>query len=108
MKITEKAIAKLREVLPPGYHVRVSILGGGCSGYTYHLAEEPPAEKKSDDKELIFNDTYVPVVVVIDPRSSLFLDKVVLDYSDGLNGHGFEFSNPEAKRVCGCGTSFSV
>ncbi|MBN8554686.1 MAG: iron-sulfur cluster assembly accessory protein [Deltaproteobacteria bacterium] len=85
-----------------GSSLRVSVVGGGCSGLSYKMAfEEKPAEA---DKVLNFNG----LQVFVDPRSALFLSGITIDYVDGLNGSGFTYENPNAKRSCGCGTSFSA
>ena len=85
-----------------GFALRVSVVGGGCSGLSYKMAfEEKPADA---DKVLDFNG----LKVFVDPRSSLFLSGITIDYEDGLNGSGFTYQNPNAKRSCGCGTSFSA
>lgn len=83
--------------------LRVMVVGGGCSGMSYKLAFEknPPTDK---DKVLEFDD----VQVLVDVKSGLFLDGIQIDFSDGLEGTGFNFNNPKAKRTCGCGSSFSV
>jgi iron-sulfur cluster assembly protein len=85
-----------------GASLRVSVVGGGCSGLSYKMGfEDQPA---SGDKVFEQNG----VQLLIDPRSALFLSGMVIDYVDGLNGSGFTFSNPNAKKSCGCGTSFSA
>lgn len=83
--------------------LRVMVVGGGCSGMSYKLAfeKEAPTEK---DKLLKFEE----VEVLVDNKSGLFLEGIEIDFSDGLDGTGFTFNNPKAKRTCGCGSSFSV
>ncbi len=83
-------------------NIRVSIEGGGCSGLMYNL--EFSGETKPTDH--IFEDRGVRIMV--DKKSLLYLAGTVLDFSDGLNGKGFQFQNPNASRTCGCGESFSV
>ena len=83
--------------------VRVQVSGGGCSGMSYKLDFEREGPKASDK---IFEREGVKVVV--DAKSYLYLAGTVLDYSGGLSGTGFTFNNPNAKRTCGCGSSFSV
>jgi iron-sulfur cluster assembly protein len=85
-----------------GYFIRVGVQGGGCSGLMYQLTFDN--EEKTDDKS--FEDNGVKVVV--DKKSFLYLIGTTLDFSGGLNGKGFVFSNPNADRTCGCGESFSV
>ena len=82
--------------------VRVGVKGGGCSGLTYVLSLDN--EPRPDDKIIEENG----VRIFVDRKSYVFLAGTILEYSDGLNGKGFEFHNPQAKTTCGCGTSFSV
>ena len=82
--------------------IRVGVEGGGCSGLTYKL--EFDSQLKPDDK--VFEDKGMKIVC--DKKSFLYLVGTELDFSDGLNGKGFQFINPNASRTCGCGESFSV
>jgi len=82
--------------------IRVGVKGGGCSGLTYNL--EFDQNMKDDDK--LFEDKGVKIVV--DKKSFLYLIGTELQYTGGLNGKGFVFSNPNANRTCGCGESFSI
>lgn len=84
------------------YGLRVAVQGGGCSGLTYKLSLE--TEAKPADK--VYEQHGVKLLV--DGKSLIFLVGTELDFSDGLNGKGFVFSNPNAKKTCGCGTSFSA
>lgn len=84
------------------HHIRVGVVGGGCSGLMYNL--EFDTQKLPNDME--FEDKGVKIVV--DKKSILYLAGTVLDFSDGLNGKGFQFVNPNASRTCGCGESFAV
>ncbi len=85
-----------------GSILRISVVGGGCSGLSYKMAfEAQPADGDSVIQ-------YQGLQVVVDPRSALFLKGITVDYVDGLNGSGFTYSNPNAKKSCGCGTSFSA
>ena len=82
--------------------LRVAVKGGGCSGLTYDL---------NVDSEVLETDKVIEqhgVTIMIDKKSYIFLAGTMLDYSGGLNGKGFVFSNPNAKTTCGCGTSFGV
>jgi len=83
-------------------HIRVGVVGGGCSGLMYNL--EFDSESRPND--MVFEDKGVRIVV--DKKSILYLAGTVLDFSDGLNGKGFHFVNPNASRTCGCGESFAV
>lgn len=102
--VTEKAIAQVRKLMGPegSKGLRVGVKGGGCSGLSYFLDFED--EPRPDDNVLEFDG----VRVFLDPKSALYLKGTKLDFSDGLNGKGFEFINPNAQRTCGCGSSFSA
>jgi len=82
--------------------VRVGVKGGGCSGLMYNL--EFDSQKKEGDQLIEDNE----IKIVVDKKSVLYLVGTQLDYSDGLNGKGFNFINPNASRTCGCGESFSI
>ncbi len=83
-------------------NIRVAVKGGGCSGLMYDL-EFDSAITDSDE---IFEDKGIKIMV--DKKSLLYLLGTTLDFSDGLNGKGFQFINPNANRTCGCGESFAV
>ena len=83
-------------------NIRVSVQGGGCSGLMYDL--DFGSEIKEKDE--VFEDKGIKILV--DRKSLLYLLGTTLDFSDGLNGKGFQFVNPNASRTCGCGESFSV
>ena len=105
--VTEKAKNKAIELMraenkPADAFIRVGVQGGGCSGLTYML--EFDNQTKPDDK--VFEDKGMKIVV--DKKSFLYLVGTELDFSDGLNGKGFQFVNPNATRTCGCGESFSM
>lgn len=98
----QKAIQLMNEENKDGFFIRVGVEGGGCSGLMYQLKFDN--EIKPEDKE--FEDNGVKVVV--NKKSVLYLVGTTLDFSGGLNGKGFIFSNPNASRTCGCGESFSL
>ena len=105
--ITDKAKEKIEELMREGemddsYFLRVSVKGGGCSGLSYNM-DFDNEDQKGDQ---IFHDNGTKVV--LDMKSILYLAGTELDFSDGLNGKGFNFINPNASRTCGCGESFSV
>lgn len=105
--ITDKAkerIAELREQegRTEESQIRVSVKGGGCSGLMYDLE----FDEQQQDSDQIFEDKGVKIFV--DKKSILYLAGTTLDFSDGLNGKGFQFVNPNASRTCGCGESFSI
>ena len=84
--------------------LRISVVGGGCSGLSYKMS----FEDKAADGDVVISYDSEGVRVLVDPRSSLFLKGIEVDYQDGLNGAGFTYNNPNAKKSCGCGTSFSA
>jgi len=105
--ITEPAIKKLNELraeegVDQNYFIRVSVVGGGCSGLSYKLDFDN--EDKEGDQVFESNGEKI----VCDMKSFLYLCGTELDFSDGLNGRGFNFINPNATRTCGCGESFAV
>ena len=106
INITERAANQVRNFAEKEgmdkYGLRVAVKGGGCSGLTYVL---------SIDKEALPDDRVVEdpgIQIFIPKKSYVFLAGTTLEYSDGLNGKGFVFDNPNAKSACGCGTSFAV
>mgnify|MGYP003574947678 FL=1 len=105
--ITDKAKSKIDDLmhdsqLGADYFLRVSVKGGGCSGLSYNLDFDN--EEKTGDQ--FFEDRGIRIA--LDMKSFLYLAGTELDFSDGLNGKGFNFINPNASRTCGCGESFSV
>jgi len=101
-KVKVDNLMKDAQIKDAEYFLRVSVVGGGCSGLSYKLDFDN--EKKPMDQE--FEDNGIKVVT--DLKSFLYLVNTTLDFSDGLNGKGFYFSNPNASRSCGCGESFAV
>lgn len=105
--VTEKAKTRLISLRQESsyddtYFLRVSVKSGGCSGLSYDLDFDN--QLKEGDQE--FNNEGAKIVV--DMRSMLYLFGTELDFTDGLNGKGFAFNNPNASRTCSCGESFSV
>ena len=90
------------EGLNKEYFIRVSVVGGGCSGLSYKMDFDN--ENQEGDQEFESNG----YKIVCDMKSFLYLCGTELDFTDGLNGKGFQFNNPNANRTCGCGESFSV
>ena len=104
IKLTESASKKLKKLLAnrDDVGVRPAVEGGGCSGFKYKLGfvESPdPRDRLVEDKG---------VKLYIDPKSYLYLMGTEIDYVNELNHSGFKFVNPNAKRTCGCGESFSI
>ncbi len=105
--VTEKAaeqirIARAKEGFDESHGLRVSAVGGGCSGLSYKLK----FDKEVGEDDRVYEDNGVRII--IDKKSLVVLNGTSLDYSGGLNGSGFLFSNPNATGSCGCGSSFSV
>ena len=82
--------------------IRISVKAGGCSGLSYDLSFDN--EIKNDDEE--FSDKGIKIVT--EAKSLLYIMNMTLDFSDGINGKGFQFVNPNATRTCGCGESFAI
>ncbi len=104
--VSEKAAEQIKAIMQKegleDHGLRVAVVGGGCSGLSYRLNfEKSPAE---NDKTYEDNG----VRIFLDGKSALVLNGTTLDYTDGLNGSGFVFNNPNAKSSCGCGNSFSA
>ena len=106
LDFTPAAAAKVRELIEgegnAALNLRVYIQGGGCSGLMYDLqfdTAQQPTDHIVEDKG---------IKIYVDRKSLLYLAGTELDFSDGLNGKGFQFKNPNASRTCGCGESFSV
>lgn len=107
IQVTDKAKDKIKELRTEeghseNHHLRVSVKGGGCSGLMYDLDFDDTIE----DSDEVFEDAEVKIL--INKKSMLYLLGTTLDFSDGLNGKGFQFINPNASRTCGCGESFAV
>ena len=107
ISLTEKALSEIKRIMsenkvPESFGVRVGVKGGGCSGFTYTLGFD--GEVKEGDTIIEDNE----VKLFIDGKSLFYLSGTELDFSDGLNGKGFVFSNPNATKTCGCGESFGV
>ena len=105
--ISEKAIEKAKQLmqeekLGEDYFLRVSVVGGGCSGLSYKM----DFDNQDKPHDQIFEDKGMKLVT--DRKSLLYLFNTTLEFSDGLNGKGFYFNNPNASRTCSCGESFAV
>ena len=105
--LTEKAALEVQRLkaahnIPAHHGLRLSVKVGGCSGFSYVLGFDESA--KETDRVFASHG----VSVFVDPKSLFYLSGTVLDFSDGLNGRGFVFNNPQASKTCGCGSSFGV
>ena len=101
--LTKSAAEKIKALLLDKEEagIRAGVQGGGCSGFTYQLKFD---NKKETDREI---DSH-GVKLYVDPKSYLYLMGTEIDFVDDLNQAGFKFINPNAKRTCGCGESFSI
>ena len=107
ISITENAAKQIFQIIkenniPKDHSLRVSVKGGGCSGFTYQLGFDN--EQKDGDTTIELKN----IKVVVDGKSLFYLMGTELDFSSGLNGKGFVFNNPNATKTCGCGDSFGV
>lgn len=105
--VTEKALTAIKKIMqennvPGNYGLRVGVKGGGCSGLSYTLGFDEAI--KEGDTQIDFDS----IKLFVDGKSLFYLSGTELDYSDGLNGKGFVFNNPNAVKTCGCGESFGV
>ena len=106
VQITEKAIGKVKEIMasqdPKPSGLRIAVVGGGCSGFSYSMAFEN--QPNMLDKTYDYGDLKLFVV----QASLLYLVGAEVDYVETLEGAGFKFNNPQVKSTCGCGSSFQV
>lgn len=103
--VTDKAIRRIARILSKekeGTKLRVSVSGGGCSGfqYNYDLVSD-----QNDDDLIITKDG---AIILIDPLTQEYMDGSIVDFVDDLMGQSFQIKNPQATASCGCGTSFSI
>jgi iron-sulfur cluster assembly accessory protein len=106
VQLTEVAASKVKEIMaqqnPAPTALRVAVVGGGCSGFSYHMAfdnQENPSDNVYE---------FEGVKLYVDQMSEMYLDGVQIDYIETLEGAGFKFNNPNVKSTCGCGSSFQV
>jgi iron-sulfur cluster insertion protein len=106
LQLTEAAVRQVRTILArenmEDYGLRVAVVSGGCSGFSYGL----DFEKQARDDDLVL--TMDGVKIYLDPASAKHLNGTVIDYVSSLQESGFKFNNPNVKGTCGCGTSFSA
>src|SRR6266545_382688 len=106
VQITERAVGKVREIMssqdPAPAGLRIAVVGGGCSGFSYSMA----FENQPNMLDKTYN--YDGLKIFVDQASLLYLDGAEVDYVETLEASGFKFSNPQVKSTCGCGSSFQV
>ena len=106
LSVTPVAVGKVKEIMtqqnPVPNALRVAVVGGGCSGFSYHMA----FESQINDTDNVYE--FDGLKVAVDQMSEMYLDGVAIDYIETLEGAGFKFNNPNVKSTCGCGSSFSV
>ena len=105
--ITPRAVEMVKQVrakegFSEAHALRVSVVGGGCSGFSYQLGFDEQAREDDQVRE------YDGVRVLVDPSSAQYLAGTEIDFVSRLHGGGFQFSNPKATHTCGCGSSFAV
>ena len=108
INLTERAASEVKKVLtdqnqPTETMLRVRVVGGGCSGFSYDLRFDNSFDEKLDSKF-----QHHDVTVVVDKKSALYLDGTTVDFYEGLEKRGFTFDNPNAVKTCGCGSSFQA
>ena len=110
ISLTPVAIGKVKEIIgqqaPAPAGLRIGVVGGGCSGFSYSMVFEENG--KSDDLGMDKVYNFDGLKVFVDQTSLLYLDNTEVDYVETLEGSGFKFSNPNVKNTCGCGSSFST
>ena len=106
--ITEKAVGEMNRVLteknlPDSTVLRIGVAGGGCSGFSYSLGFDDKCDEMND----VVSEQH-GLKVAVDRKSALYLEGTTIDFYDGIERRGFTFDNPNSKKSCGCGSSFSV
>lgn len=109
ISISDSATKRIHEIrneqeVSADAFLRIGVVSGGCSGLTYDLNFQNEGATDQNDKVFEVGD----LKVLVDMRSFLYLAGTQLDYTEGLEGKGFHFNNPNASRTCSCGESFSV
>ena len=110
ISLTSVAVSKVKEIMgqqePAPAGLRIGVVGGGCSGFSYSMVFEEAGNGNELGMDKVFN--FDGLKVFVDQTSLLYLDNTEVDYVESLEGAGFKFSNPNVKTTCGCGSSFSV
>lgn len=106
--LSEKAAVEVKRIIEdqkygPETLLRVGVVGGGCSGFSYSLGFDTTYDPKVDSKY-----DFHGVSMVVDKKSALYLEGTTLDFYDGIEKRGFTFDNPNAVKSCGCGSSFQA
>jgi iron-sulfur cluster assembly accessory protein len=106
VQLTSTAVTKVKEILdsqePKPAGLRIAVVGGGCSGFSYSMA----FENTPNMLDKTYN--YEGLKIFVDQASLLYLDGAEVDYVESIEGSGFKFNNPNVKSTCGCGSSFSA
>ncbi|MCU1287103.1 MAG: HesB/YadR/YfhF [Acidobacteriales bacterium] len=106
VNLTDNAVSKVKEIMaqqdPVPAGLRIGVVGGGCSGFSYNMS----FENAPGMMDKIF--TFDGLKVYVDATSAMYLNGCVVDYVETLEAAGFKFENPNVKSTCGCGSSFSV
>jgi len=106
VQLTEKAVGKVKEIMasqePAPAGLRIAVVGGGCSGFSYSMA----FENQPGMLDKTYN--YEGLQVFIDQASMLYLEGAEVDFVESLEGSGFKFNNPNVRSTCGCGSSFQA
>ena len=108
--VSDRAAKRINEIreqnnIPDDAILRVGVVSGGCSGLTYELDFDRRPLNEDKDEQLLEDKG---IRMIVDMRSFLYLSGTELDFTEGLNGQGFHFHNPNATRTCSCGESFSI
>src|SRR5579864_3334803 len=107
IQLSPVAVTKVKEILqqqqPAPAGLRVAVVGGGCSGFSYHMAFENAVNESSDN---VYE--FDGLKVMVDQMSEMYLDGISIDYIETIEGSGFKFNKPHVKSTCGCGSSFTV
>jgi iron-sulfur cluster assembly protein len=107
ISLTKKAEEKVKEIMSeqpePYAGLRIQVVGGGCSGFSYRMGFD---KNFNDQSDAIFE--FDGLKVFIDRASLMYMEGAEVDYVEGLHGAGFKFNNPQSTGSCGCGSSFSV
>jgi len=110
LTLTPVAVNKVKEIMqqqePAPAGLRLGVMGGGCSGFSYAMTFENNGNSDDLGMDKVFQ--FDGLKVFVDQASLLYLDSTEIDYVESLEGSGFKFSNPNVKSTCGCGSSFSV